>query len=147
MNECFSFWHLRPLESDECAAFCTPNLCRSMDVPAFRTSGLWNVMSVSTLSTSDHRESLIAVPRGRGAVGCSENALGVHWLCCGYAGAMLGNVTMGSGNEGERGGKGERQEREDIEEREERTNMNAGRRRSPRAWLCRQTTNSTHIER
>ena len=78
------------------SAFCTPGLCRSMDVPAFRTSGLWNVMSVSTFSTSDHWESLIAVPRGRGAVGCSGNALGVHWLCCGYAGAMLGNVTMGS---------------------------------------------------
>ena len=67
-----------------------------MDVSAVGTSGLWKVMSVSTFSTSDHWESLIAVPRGRGAVGCSGNALGVHWLCCGYAGATLGNVTMGS---------------------------------------------------
>ena len=60
-----------------------------------------------------------------------------------------GKHVRSSGKEGERGGKGERerQEREDIEEREERTNINAGRRRSPRAWLCRQTTNSTHIER
>ena len=109
-----------------------------MNVSAFGTSDLWKVRSASTFSTSDQRESLIAVPRGRGAVGCSGNALGVHWLCCGYAGAMLGNVTMGS----------------DLldfrdpasEEREERTNMIAGRKRSPRAGLCRQTTNSTHIE-
>ena len=82
----------------------------------------------------------------------------MHGLCRGYVvnlpgkGLNTGELGPGehvpsSGKEGERGGKGERKEREDIEEREERTNMNAGRRRSPRAWLCRQTTNNTHIER
>ena len=61
-----------------------------MNGSAFGTSGLWKVMSVSAFCTADHWKSLIAVPRGRGAVGCSENAVGVHWLCWGYAGAMLG---------------------------------------------------------
>ena len=78
------------------SAFCTPDLCRLVNVSAFGTSDRWKVMSVSVFCTSDHWESLIAVPRGRGAVGCSGNALGVHWLCCGYAGAKLGNVTKGS---------------------------------------------------
>ena len=71
------------------SAFCTPDLCRSMDVPAFRTSGRWNVMSVSAFSTSDHWESLIAVPRGRGAGVLWKRfgrSLAMLWLCWGYAG-------------------------------------------------------------
>ena len=57
-----------------------------MNLSAFGTSGLWKVMSVSTFSTSDHWESLIAVPRGRGAVGALETL----WAFIGYAVAMLG---------------------------------------------------------
>ena len=61
INECFSFWHLR----------------------------LWKVMNVSAFSTSDHWESLIAVPRGRGAGVLWKRfgrSLAMLWLCWGYAG-------------------------------------------------------------
>ena len=49
----------------------------------------------------------------------------------------------------EEGRERETGEREDIQEREDIEDIEDidGRRRSPRAWLCRQTTNSTHIDR
>ena len=120
-----------------------PRLLRNMiNVSAFRISALWKEVVKPPLRN----------------LSC-DYAGAMHGLCWGYVvnlpgkrseyrGAGAGETCslLRKGRRARREGR-ERQEREDIEEREERTNMNAGRRRSPRAWLCRQATNSTHIER
>ena len=98
---------------------------KMMNVSAFGTSDLWKVMNVSALPPRAGDRGVLWRRSG--------HSLAMLWLCWGYASKRKNNKAS--------------EEREDIEEREERTNMIAGRRRSPRAGLCRQTTNSTHIER
>ena len=91
-----------------------------MNVSAFPSSDLSKFMNVSAIPISGHS-------------GHSDPWQDPRNLSCDYAGAMLGLCCKNTWKEiGEVGERGE--------------STNARRTRTPRAWLCRQTTNSTHVE-
>ena len=91
-----------------------------MNASACPSSDFWKLMNASAIPISGHS-------------GQSDPWQDHRNRSCDYAGAMLGLCCKNTGGEiGEVGERGE--------------SMNARRTRTPRAWLCRQTTNSTHVE-